>query len=244
MLTGGDLITAEHKFQRSFQFVNGTKLIFSCNILPESKDDSDAFFKRWIIVPFNRTIPPEQQDRDLLAKLTTPQELSGFLNKALATYKEMEVRGSFTGEDDIEGKRAFYQRLSDPISCFIDDCVDFDPDKYTVKQQLFQAFQTYCKEKRYGKVYTQKRFFRDFRDKAGSNYIVDSQINLDTGGTTRILRGVNLREAIAPLAPLAAFFHLTNMQNPMETKRKNPAKPAKPATSQTTISQPKEGPPQ
>src|SRR5208337_5133071 len=34
MLTGGDPITAERKFQNPFKFISGAKLIFSCNKVP------------------------------------------------------------------------------------------------------------------------------------------------------------------------------------------------------------------
>ena len=239
-LSGQDTITAEHKFQSSFQFENGAKLIFSCNILPESSDDTDAFMKRWILIPFSKTIPPEQQDKQLLAKLTTPTELSGLLNQAITAYRQVQERGQFTGEGSIEAKREFYTRLSDPISCFIEDCVDFNPDKYTVKQALFQAFQTYCKTKRYGKVYSQKKFFRDFRDKAGANYVIDSQIRIDNGAT-RVFRGVELREDVTPFTPLSGFSNLLSpeltqdnqglVESLVKREYRNPDNHVKPVTS-------------
>ena len=52
MLTGGDLIQAEKKFKDEFSFTNYAKLIFSANAIPKSPDDSDAFFRRWIIIVF------------------------------------------------------------------------------------------------------------------------------------------------------------------------------------------------
>ena len=45
-LTGGDLITAERKFQTSFEFISIARLIFSANHYPLSKDSSAAFFRR------------------------------------------------------------------------------------------------------------------------------------------------------------------------------------------------------
>ena len=55
MLTGGDIITAEKKFKNPFKFYNYAKLIFSCNRLPVTYDDTTAFFRRWVIINFPNT---------------------------------------------------------------------------------------------------------------------------------------------------------------------------------------------
>jgi putative DNA primase/helicase len=83
MLTGGDPIRGERKFQNSFLFVNGAKLTFSCNVVPEVYEDTTAFFRRWIIIQFPNIFDGEKADKDLLKRLTTPEELSGILNFAL-----------------------------------------------------------------------------------------------------------------------------------------------------------------
>jgi putative DNA primase/helicase len=54
MLTGRDIITAEKKFQHSFKYINFAKLLFSANKVPEAFDDTEAFFRRWIIIIFPR----------------------------------------------------------------------------------------------------------------------------------------------------------------------------------------------
>jgi putative DNA primase/helicase len=54
-ITGGDAMMAEYKFRDSFEFVPYARLIFSANHPPKSQDASPAFFRRWIVVPFERT---------------------------------------------------------------------------------------------------------------------------------------------------------------------------------------------
>lgn len=49
-LMGNDLHTGEEKFKPPFKFVNFAKLIFSCNKIPETEDQTDAFFRRLIII--------------------------------------------------------------------------------------------------------------------------------------------------------------------------------------------------
>ena len=51
-ITGCDRITAEVKYRDSFEFTPFARLLFSANRLPASNDASQAFFDRWLIVPF------------------------------------------------------------------------------------------------------------------------------------------------------------------------------------------------
>ena len=48
-------LMAERKFEESFEFVPFARLIFSANHPPKSQDASSAFFRRWVVVPFERT---------------------------------------------------------------------------------------------------------------------------------------------------------------------------------------------
>jgi putative DNA primase/helicase len=191
ILTGGDLLTAEHKFQKSFQFVNGAKLFFSCNIVPETKDDSDAFYRRWIIIPFTQTISDDEADRYILDKLTTPSELSGLLNKALDGRRRLLANGRFSKEDNAERNRISYTKLSDPVTCFIQDEVLIGGEETTPKQDLYLAFQAYCARKKYGRAYSQKRFFKEFMEKAPSGQVVEVRPKVD-GSQIRMYRGVRL----------------------------------------------------
>jgi len=196
-VTGGDTVTGEHKFAKEFVFENGAKLIFSCNILPESKDDSDAFYRRWILIPFTKTI--ENEDKDYIKKLTTDLELSGLLNQVIVARKRLLERGGFDDDKDVDIKRRLYNKLSDPITSFIDDFVEFVDQKEApvVKQLVFQEFQKYAKAKRYGQVYSQRTFFKTFMEKAPVGSISDTWVSeKDEDGkviaTHRVYRGIRL----------------------------------------------------
>ena len=54
-ITGGDTLCAEYKFKPSFDFLPFCRLIFSANHAPTSADSSEAFFRRWVVIPFTRT---------------------------------------------------------------------------------------------------------------------------------------------------------------------------------------------
>lgn len=89
-LTGGDLIHAERKFKESFEFRSYAKLIFSTNQPPQADDSTYGFSRRWRVVPFERTYVAGSAGhfprRDLDAMLSSPEELSGLLNRALEVW--------------------------------------------------------------------------------------------------------------------------------------------------------------
>jgi len=59
------------------------KLIFSADKMPEVYEDTDAFFRRWVITAFPIRLEGIKADPNLLSKVTIPEELSGLLNWAI-----------------------------------------------------------------------------------------------------------------------------------------------------------------
>lgn len=161
MLTGKDPITVERKFGGFFDFVNYAKLIFSANQLPTSYDDTDAFFRRWVIIAFPNKFEAERDDPYIINKLTTPEELSGLFNKAIEGLRRLLKNNGFTGQKSTEQIREQYIRLSDSIQSFIWDCIEQSAEGYIEKDPLFNLYVGYCKMLKLPSV-SKKRFFERF----------------------------------------------------------------------------------
>ncbi len=145
MLTGGDSINAERKFQNSFDFYNHAKLIFSANQLPEVRgEDSLAFWRRWIIVRFPNQFLGDKADKHILRKLTAESELSGFLNLALASLQELRGRGEFSGAKDPEETAQQYSKSASPIVAFVTDCCTLEAEAWTSKDAVYGAYKEFC----------------------------------------------------------------------------------------------------
>jgi putative DNA primase/helicase len=67
-------------------------LIFSSNKIPDSDDKSYAYYKRWLILAFDRVFHGITKDTNLIHRLTTPAELSGVLNLALIALRQLRER--------------------------------------------------------------------------------------------------------------------------------------------------------
>lgn len=145
MLTGEDQIPAEKKFKEGFTFVNYAKMIFSCNQVPRSPDDTDAFFRRWVVITFPNQFIGVKANKKLLGKLTTPEELSGFLNFAIEGLQRLLKEGKFSNDVTIEQVREEYIRKSDSVAAFVMDGILLAPDEHIEKTALYTAYADYCR---------------------------------------------------------------------------------------------------
>ncbi|HEY7570073.1 MAG TPA: phage/plasmid primase, P4 family [Nitrososphaeraceae archaeon] len=155
VLASGDRISAERKFQHSFEFEPTTKHIFSANTPPKPSEDMDnAYYKRWILISFNLRKncyfckKPIIKDPDLLENLTTEAELSGLLNLALISARRLLLKRRFVKSPTTEQIRERYQRLSDPVKAWLDDRCVLGAQYETDKQEAHSDFINYCRDKR------------------------------------------------------------------------------------------------
>ena len=149
ILTGNDLIGAERKFGGFQNFTNYAKFIFSCNEVPDADDDSNAFFRRWILINFPNVFEGDKANKNLINELTTPEELSGLLNVALAGLKSLLEKGDFSNIQTTEALKERYTRMASPVKAFIMDKLLVDSNGEITKDNLYSKFILYCKEKNY-----------------------------------------------------------------------------------------------
>jgi putative DNA primase/helicase len=202
MLTGRDLITAERKFQHSFMFENYAKLLFSANKVPEAYDDTDAFFRRWLIVVFPNQFIGDKADPYILEKLTTPEELSGLLNLVLEALKRLLERGRFSHSKTTEEIREDYIRKSSPIAAFVLDCLEVDSDAFIIKQELFNTFAAYCRERGIPCV-TKDTFFKNLPRHVA---VTDERPKIE-GKRPTTFKGIRYNEGVSTLSNVSRVFY-------------------------------------
>ena len=145
MSVGGDKMPAEKKFKDGFEFVNYAKEIYSTNTVPRAVDPTRAFYRRWIMTLFPNTFSGTTDNKNIIEEITTDAELSGLLNLALVGLKRLLDKKNFTYSRTIEQNAVLYQRLSDPVKAFVDDCVILKADGWVIKEELYAGFSNYCK---------------------------------------------------------------------------------------------------
>lgn len=141
---GGDTLYAEKKNKQPFQFRNHAKIIYSANTLPRSKEITDAYFRRWILIAFNVQFDREKCDVRKLEKITSPEELSGLFNVVVMRLPTLLERGLFTASASTQDLRKAYIELSDPISAFAEEQLETCVDAYVPKDELYAAYGEFC----------------------------------------------------------------------------------------------------
>jgi P4 family phage/plasmid primase-like protien len=149
LLTGGDLVPAERKFKEPFKFVNYSKFIFSANRLPETPDETDAFFRRWLIITFPNQFEGITANKRILDEITTKEELSGLFNWALEGLNRLLKNQDFTDEQNIEQIREKYLRMSNSTAAFVMDKINISPEGYIPKKELYSTYTEYCRAMKY-----------------------------------------------------------------------------------------------
>lgn len=138
----GDTVSAEHKFRDSFDYRPFTRLILSANHPPRSSDATHAFFRRWLVLPFNRTfdeseaIPKPVMDK----RLADPEELAGVFNKALTALDTIQERGGLTESESMKAAWAEFRATTDPLAVWLDTYSLTGTDLMVSKASLLAAF--------------------------------------------------------------------------------------------------------
>lgn len=94
-LVDGTEQTGQHKFKPLFNFLPIATHWFASNFLPKTKDTSDGFNRRWLVLSFDK--PVEKKDIVLdLGKTIAEEELDAIVAWALQAWPELRTRGSYT----------------------------------------------------------------------------------------------------------------------------------------------------
>lgn len=147
IMTGEDRAFGEKKFKDPFKFKNYAKPWFSGNMVPYVYDDSDAFFRRWILIIFRQIFPrgAPQTDPQMIKKLTTSEEMSGILNWALEGYYRLRKQKTFTALKTVGERRKQWKEFSDPLSVFLANCIVLG--EFVTKEDLYLSYKEFCLER-------------------------------------------------------------------------------------------------
>ena len=151
-LISGEPIDARLPFGEPFEISNYCRFIFNTNSLPKETEQSVAFYRRFIIVKFEVTIPKEERD-PFLAKKIIQNELSGIFNWVVEGLERITKQKGFTHAPLIEAELSMYEEESNSVGLFMDDN-GYKPStqKHTERKYLYEAYMNYCRENGYIQV--------------------------------------------------------------------------------------------
>ena len=145
-LVSGEPVEARLPYGQPFILKQYAKLIFNSNELPKDVEHTNAYFRRFLIIPFDVTIPPEKQDKTLHTKIID-KELSGVFNWVLDGLNRLLEQKRFTHCEAIKQAVEQYKSQSDSVKMFIDEN-DYtnSPNDYRLIKELYNEYRAYCIE--------------------------------------------------------------------------------------------------
>ena len=144
-LASGEPVSARHIFGRPFTMTDYAKMVFLCNELPWQIEQTDAFFRRFIIIPFEQTIPEEERDPDLANKIIA-SERSGVFNWMLDGLKRLLKNKRFTDSEVIKRQIEQFRYERDTVAVFLDQ-ENYVPsnEKEEKLSVLYEKYSRYCR---------------------------------------------------------------------------------------------------
>jgi len=199
-LVGGDRIHVERKYGQPFEYTPFARPIFSSNHYPRSRDASKAFFRRWIVIPFERTIVHQDCNPHLAQELADQTELSGLLNRILAVLPALATRGRFTQSETSRLALMEFQETTDPLAVWLDIHTVLAPDGYVSKTDLAIAYNA-AANKVGSPSLSAKALYKEIRRLRPT--IKEGQ-RVVCGKMKDVFLGLTLKDAALSLSPVSA----------------------------------------
>lgn len=147
---GGDTISAEDKGESKFEMTPTANHLFATNQVPQVSNADEAFYNRWLFVTFPTSVPTEEQDDSLDARLVaSDEERAGILNWMIKGYARRQARAGtgFDGERTIAEKEDMWSAYGNSIDRFVSTCVTTDDataDDAIAKKDAYAVYKTMC----------------------------------------------------------------------------------------------------
>lgn len=143
-LVSGEPIEARKPYGQAFILNDYAKLIFNTNELPRDVEHTQAFFRRFLIVPFSVQIPEEKQDKELSSKIIE-NELPGVFNWVLTGLERLINQKRFSKCNLSNESLTNYINNSDSVKMFLDEMgLKPDAENYRTIKDTYFDYKSFC----------------------------------------------------------------------------------------------------
>lgn len=140
-MTGGENQRARFLNHEFFEFQPILKLWMFFNHKPTARDDSQGFWRRMRVIPFNHIF--DGRDKEIDVKLS--KELPGILNWLIEGCIMWQNEGLEPLPDVIKEATGEYQIESDPLNQWLLSCISVDDQKSEKASELYKSYWNWAK---------------------------------------------------------------------------------------------------
>jgi P4 family phage/plasmid primase-like protien len=141
-MTGGDRMKARRMRENFFDFAPTHKVFLAANHRPVIRGTDHAIWRRIHLIPFEVSIPPEQQDKQLPTKLYG--ELPGILRWIVEGCLEWQWAGLGVPQAVANATRE-YRAEQDVLGAFLEEECEILPTATVTSKALYAAYEAWCK---------------------------------------------------------------------------------------------------
>lgn len=142
-LTGGDKVRARRMRQDFWQFEPTHKVFMAVNHKPEVRGTDTAIWRRLRLIPFEQTVPPAEQDKQLPQKLEA--EMVGILRWAVEGCLKWQREG-LQAPEEVRKATGQYRSEMDVIGAFLQDECEIGPGHKEPFTTLYKRYEEWCEE--------------------------------------------------------------------------------------------------
>lgn len=143
-MVSGEPVEACLKYGQPFTMSQYAKFIFNCNELPKDVEHTNAYFRRFLIIPFDVTIPDEEQDKRLSYKIIE-NELSGVFNWVLGGLNRLLEQKRFSNCQAAQQAIEQYKIESNSVKMFLNESeYKGSPTNYKLIKELYSEYRAFC----------------------------------------------------------------------------------------------------
>lgn len=143
-IVAGDSIEASRKYKPSMSFRPFVRLMAATNNLPRTNDLTHGFFRRTLILSFNRKFTQHEQNPNLVKELL--EELRGILAWAVAGLRTLRQQGHFTIPASSDAALEHYRAEANPVKLFADECLVASPSSRARSRDLLAVHEEWCRQ--------------------------------------------------------------------------------------------------
>lgn len=145
-MVSGEPVEARLPYGQPFILRQYAKLIFNCNELPKDVEHSNAYYRRFLIIPFDVTIPEHEQDKNLHIKIIE-KELSGVFNWVLQGLSRLLEQKRFSDCEAAQQAIEQYKIESNSVQMFLNETeYKSSSSNYKLIKNLYPEYKAFCIE--------------------------------------------------------------------------------------------------
>jgi len=206
-VTGRDELTGRHPTHRPFKFRNAAGHIFNANNFVFTKDHTDPFYARWIMMEFRNSMIGREGDIDPnLAEKIVENELPGVCARFLQGAKRLVTRGHFALTAPHFKLMQQWRHRSSTLMEFLNDrdvCVLGEFPRHELSRAAFYAaYSEWCKNSNRKPLGKQKLY-----DEMEGSVVQSMRVRFAVkSGGSLLVRGLVLRSMLFDVEVSAAVM--------------------------------------